>query len=218
MSESDGLQKLTAFLNQTRRQAEAAVDALNLQIEDLRKENELYSQLCNKLEQEKDHFKSMAEQLKQGGTTKQMLQERDDWRALIDNVQKDRARLQEECCVLEANLDAANEEITNLKDEIEQLRLHQQGNGSSTGGTPQRSSNPSPNRSTRTPLSIQCDENEEESGGDQIPSPLISPVLDRNGCEVALNFSGPPQQVIRQLQIELKRAYAQVRIGGMCHV
>ena len=42
MSESDGLQKLTAYLNQKRRQAEMAVDALNLQTEDLQKENTSY--------------------------------------------------------------------------------------------------------------------------------------------------------------------------------
>lgn len=208
MSESDGLQKLTAYLNQTRRQAEAAVDALNLQIEDLRRENDLYAQLCKKLEQEKDYFKNLADQLKQGGTTKQTLQERDDWRALIDSVQKDRARLQEECCALETALDAANEEISQLRNEVECLHAQYAPSGSPEG-SPSRSQASTPSRGQRSSLTIQCEEDGESSG---IPTPLISPILGRNGEEIEINLNAPPQQVIRQLQIELKRAYAQVRI------
>jgi ABC-type transporter Mla subunit MlaD len=207
MSESEGLQKLTAYLNQTRRQAEAAIDNLNVQIEDLRKENDLYAQLCKKLEQEKDYFKSMSEQLKQGNTTKQMLRERDDWRALIDNVQKDRARLQEEVCALEAGLDSANEEIAKLRDDIEHLTAQ----NDHTEGSPARTGTPSPTRSSGARISIQTgDESGEGSDGETSASPLVSPILDRNGREVELNLSGPSHQVIRRLQLELKRAYGQV--------
>jgi hypothetical protein len=40
---------------------------------------------------------------------------------------------------------------------------------------------------------------------------MTSPILDRNGQELSFNMSGPPNAVIRQLQAELKRAFAQVR-------
>ena len=40
MSASDGLLKLTEYLNQTRRQAEAAIDVLNSRIEEMKEENE----------------------------------------------------------------------------------------------------------------------------------------------------------------------------------
>eukprot|EP00603_Paraphysomonas_imperforata_P006648 CAMPEP_0114439992 /NCGR_PEP_ID=MMETSP0103-20121206/15513_1 /TAXON_ID=37642 ORGANISM="Paraphysomonas imperforata, Strain PA2" /NCGR_SAMPLE_ID=MMETSP0103 /ASSEMBLY_ACC=CAM_ASM_000201 /LENGTH=46 /DNA_ID= /DNA_START= /DNA_END= /DNA_ORIENTATION= len=42
MSEADGLQRLTEFLNQTRKQAEVAVDCLNVRIKELEQEREKY--------------------------------------------------------------------------------------------------------------------------------------------------------------------------------
>ena len=39
MSESDGLKKLTEYLNQTRRQAETAIDVLNKKIDEMEQEN-----------------------------------------------------------------------------------------------------------------------------------------------------------------------------------
>jgi uncharacterized protein YlxW (UPF0749 family) len=212
MSESDGLQKLTAYLNQTRRQAEAAIDTLNLQIKDLQNENELYAQLCKKLEQEKDYFKNVAESSKNGGTMKQALQERDDWRALIDSVQKDRARLQEQCCALESALDAANAEVIALSEELESVTATNVAAASATADSAQgspgvnRSASLSPSRAQRPQLSVLCDEDEST-----LPSPMTSPILDRNGQELSFNMSGPPNAVIRQLQAELKRAFAQVR-------
>lgn len=203
MSESDGLQKLTAYLNQTRRQAEMAVDALNLQIEDLQKENSLYAQLCKKLEQEKDYYKNLADSAKNGGSIKQTLKERDDWRALIDSVQKDRARLQEECCVLESALDASNSEVEMLRSEIEKLTVM----GEATNGAANsREHSSSPSRSQRPSLSIECD----GEHGD-IASSVSSPVADRSGQDASLSLPGSPNTVIRQLQYELKRAHTQVR-------
>ena len=40
MSSADGLQKLTEYLNQTRRQAEAAIDVLNKRIFELQESND----------------------------------------------------------------------------------------------------------------------------------------------------------------------------------
>lgn len=204
MAESEGLQKLTAYLNQTRRQAEAAIDTLNEQIAELKHENELYAQLCKKVEEEKEYFRVLSEQMKQEGTTKQRLQERDDWRSLIDSVQKDRARLQEQCCALESAVESSNQEIEDLRSELERLQTEQTVNRVPNG---QRSSNSSPNsRAQRPALSVLCD----EEGGESLTSPMLSPILDRNGNEVCVNFSDTPHNIARQLRLELKKAYAQV--------
>lgn len=209
MAESDGLQKLTAYLNQTRRQAEAAIDVLNDQIAELKHENELYAQLCKKVDEEKEYFRVLSEQLKQEGTTKQRLQERDDWRSLIDSVQKDRARLQEQCCALESAVESSNQEIQDLRAELERMKREQSTAHASNG---QRSANASPNsRAQRPALSILCDED-----GESLASPILSPILDRNGNEVSINFSDTPQNVARQLRLDLKKAYAQVRYVETC--
>ena len=50
MSASDGLLKLTEYLNQTRRQAEAAIDVLNNRIEEMKEENETCMNMIEKLE------------------------------------------------------------------------------------------------------------------------------------------------------------------------
>jgi hypothetical protein len=148
---------------------------------------------------------------------KQALQERDDWRALIDSVQKDRARLQEQCGALESALDAANAEVIALSNELEAVTAA----NASASTAPEsvqsspglnRSASLSPSRAQRPNLSILCDEDE-----GALPSPMTSPVLDRNGQEISVNMSGPPNTVIRQLQAELKRAFAQVRSCIICN-
>ena len=48
-----------------------------------------------------------------------VLTERDDWKALVDSVQKDRARLTEECAALENQLELANIENERLSKELE---------------------------------------------------------------------------------------------------
>eukprot|EP00598_Pedospumella_elongata_P015454 CAMPEP_0185000786 /NCGR_PEP_ID=MMETSP1098-20130426/69189_1 /TAXON_ID=89044 /ORGANISM="Spumella elongata, Strain CCAP 955/1" /LENGTH=151 /DNA_ID=CAMNT_0027527999 /DNA_START=97 /DNA_END=549 /DNA_ORIENTATION=+ len=150
MSESEGLQKLTAYLNQTRRQAEAAVDALNVEISRLKQENDAYEAICRELEEEKEQYRLQVEQLKQEGTTKHRLQERDDWRSLIDSVQKDRSRLQEECNTLETALEMAREEITTLQEELERKNGEHQESGVFCDGAESFSRTSSPgNRSQR---------------------------------------------------------------------
>ena len=201
MSESDGLQKLTAYLNQTRRQAEAAVDALNLQITDLKRQNETYELLCKKVEEEKEYYKNQVDHMKLEGTTKHRLQERDDWRSLIDSVQKDRARLQEECIALEATLELANDEISELQDELHRITSERQ-----EVDTLQCPDNSSPSgRSHRQSFHASGDGSE----GIFFPA-LVSPILDRNGNEVCINFSETPRSVVSQLKLELKKAHAQV--------
>lgn len=106
-----GLAKLTEYLNQTRRQAENSIDILNTRIKELTDENE-------KLSSDREHYRQLSEQMKLENSKKWKLQERDDWKSLVDSVQKDRSRLQEECARLEAQLEQSNAEVKVLEDEI----------------------------------------------------------------------------------------------------
>ena len=206
MSESEGLQKLTAYLNQTRRQAEAAVDALNVEISRLKQENDAYEAICRELEEEKEQYRLQVEQLKQEGTTKHRLQERDDWRSLIDSVQKDRSRLQEECNTLETALEMAREEITTLQEELERRNGEQQESGVFCEGAESFSRTSSPgNRSQRGSLTMINTSAEDGSG-----TAMLSPILDRNGNELNINFTETPRNIVGQLKLELKKAYSQV--------
>jgi hypothetical protein len=119
----EGLAKLTEYLNQTRRQAEASIDVLNTKIQALTEENE-------KLAGERDQYRRYAEQLQTEGSKKSRFQERDDWKALLDSVQRDRSRLQDECARLAGELEQARAEATVLEQELH----HAQGTGAHDGG------------------------------------------------------------------------------------
>lgn len=206
MSESDGLQRLTAYLNQTRRQAEAAVDALNVEISRLQQENDAYEAICRELEEEKEQYRNQVEQLKQEGTTKHRLQERDDWRSLIDSVQKDRSRLQEECNTLETALEMAREEITTLQEELEKQNSEQKEAGIFCDGAESFSRTSSPGmRSQRGSMTVVGTNSDDMSG-----HAILSPILDRNGNELNINFTETPRNIVGQLKLELKKAYSQV--------
>jgi hypothetical protein len=231
MSESDGLHKLTAYLNQTRRQAEAAVDALNIQIKERENKNEKYELLCLKLEEDKNYYKNLCEQLKLEGTTKHRLQERDDWKALIDSVQKERSRLQEHCTFLESELDSAKAEILELQGDL--TRIY---NEAQQGGSVMRTISRSDSRTTsvdtdesnlQTPpkrgsvnahnmiddrLSMSLDaEDGDFAPTSQASSPmLMSPFVDANGRVIADSSSMPPKALAKQLKYELKKAHSQV--------
>lgn len=69
---------------------------------------------------QRDYYKSYAEQLKVENSKKWRLQERDDWKALVESVQRDRSRLQDECNNLEHQLLLAREEIIKLKESIQE--------------------------------------------------------------------------------------------------
>lgn len=120
MSESEalGLKKLTEYLNQTRRQAEMAIDNLTAQVNNLNKENKEALILAEKFEAERDYYRNYAEQLKLENSKKWKLQERDDWKGLLDTVTKDRNRLQGECQILETSLSQANNKIKEFEEII----------------------------------------------------------------------------------------------------
>jgi len=102
--ESEAIARLTAYLNQTRRQAEDSIDVLNGRYEELRSELDTSKLVCERLAGERDYFKSLSEQLKLENSKKWRLNERDDWKSLVESIQVDRARLQEECQRLEAEV------------------------------------------------------------------------------------------------------------------
>lgn len=108
---SEGVQKLIEYLNQTRRQAEQAVDCLNERIKELEEALQISNLKAEKNGEERDYMQRYAEQLKIENSKKWRLQERDDWKALVDSVQKDRDRLHDECLRLETELENANHYI-----------------------------------------------------------------------------------------------------------
>lgn len=111
MSESEGLIKLAEYLSQTRRQAEQSIDILNTKISELLNESAAISS-------ERDYFRNYSEQLKLENSQKWRLQERDDWKSLVESVQTDRGRLQEDCNRLEIELEEARAGVRVLEEEI----------------------------------------------------------------------------------------------------
>jgi chromosome segregation ATPase len=115
MSEKEGLAKLAAYLQQTRKQAELSIDILNTRILSLENESEAISS-------ERDYFRNYSEQLKLENSKKWRLHERDDWKSLVDSVQVDRARLQENCDNLEIELEEAKAGVKILEEEINLMK------------------------------------------------------------------------------------------------
>ena len=111
-TESEGVARLTAYLQQTKRQTEHSIDIMNKHIEELQDDLETQKLVSSQLEQERDYFRGLSEQLKLENTKKWRLQERDDWKALLESVQEDRVRLQEECTKLEQQFDMAREMLS----------------------------------------------------------------------------------------------------------
>ena len=120
---ADGLQKLTEYLNQTRRQAELAIDTLSTKVIALEKESESIRTLLVEAESERDYFKNYSEQLKLENSKKWRLQERDDWKSLVESVQKDRSRLQDDCIRLQTLVDESQQHVNLLEEENERLRI-----------------------------------------------------------------------------------------------
>jgi chromosome segregation ATPase len=115
MSEQEGLAKLAAYLQQTRKQAELSIDILNTRILSLENESEAISS-------ERDYFRNYSEQLKLENSKKWRLHERDDWKSLVESVQVDRARLQESCDNLEIELEEARAGVKILEEEINLMK------------------------------------------------------------------------------------------------
>lgn len=122
MSESEGLQKLIEYLKQTRRQAEASIDILNARINELSTDNETCLKLIERLEEEKLKYKTLYDEIKQQNATKWKFAERDEWKALVDSIQQDRSRLQEENLSFANEIEVCKEQMNSLEAENEKLR------------------------------------------------------------------------------------------------
>ena len=77
-----GLHKLTEYLNQTRKQAEMAIDNLNAQVRDLNREKREVLHVAEKLESERDYYRNLAEQLKNENAKKNKFKERSEYYSL----------------------------------------------------------------------------------------------------------------------------------------
>lgn len=195
MAESEGLLKLTEYLKQTRRQAEAAIDNLNGQLTTLQQENAHIRSHAMNLEKQNAEFSATIQQLRTENSSKWKFKERDEWKALVDSIQKDRDRLQLEYNEASSQLDAAREEISNLKQDIERLTLE---------------------RAERTAISEggQC-ESDSHDGRDSPTSEykqssLTSPVFDRSGRDLFAEELVSPRSMAMRLKFELRRANEQV--------
>ena len=119
MTPSDGLQRLSEYLAQTRRQANAAIDILNTKVKELQSTNSELRQRETSLRLERDDYYSQLKLLRAENYTKYQLRERDDWKAVLDNVQKDRNRLFDECEALKMQLNDLRCENERLQREVE---------------------------------------------------------------------------------------------------
>lgn len=206
MSESDGLKKLTEYLKQTKRQAEAAIDILNAKLAEAGEENNLLMQAIAQLEAERDHYKQQVEQLKSENSTKWKLQERDDWKSLVDSVQRDRSRLQDQCSQLEIELEEYKEENQMLTEQLNEFRrIEAETAALQPPPSPDDVQVSTPERNNRTNgmKTFSFDE-----GTTDEPTPFTSPVLDRQGNEIV--FPNSPKSITRTLKSELKKANSQV--------
>ena len=88
---------------------------------------------------QKEYFRSLVDQLKVENSRKSRLQERDDWKALIDSIQADRVRLQEENIILAQQLEDACQEIADQADLIEKMTLSSQEAAERIEGSPSHS-------------------------------------------------------------------------------
>ena len=185
-SESEGVTRLTAYLQQTKRQAEHSIDKMNQHIEELQEDLETSKLVSRQLEQERDYFRNLAEQLKQENTRKWRLQERDDWKALLESVQEDRERLQEDCSRLEDQLEMAKQLLS--PDDLQVFEETSSESVPARAGTGEQSSisRTPPRRSNDNSTPNRRTERREEGGGDN-----EQPPLSRHRSVVAVPLSRP---------------------------
>lgn len=213
-SERDGLTKLTDYLNQTRRQATAAIDVLNEKIDEMRIENETCMNIITKLEKERDYYRDNYEQVKVENSTKWKLRERDEWKSLVENVQQDRNRLQESINQLELDLEESRHYSTVLKSDLDKvlvdnarlqdlLKIAEEKENHAQTSASINSIEETPSLSSRKrDLWIRADAESMES----VP---FSPYIDLNGNELTFN-SQTPTSINRQLKSELRKTQVEM--------
>ncbi len=222
MSESDGLAKLTEFLKQTRRQAELAIDNLNSQIQILTRENDELKGSITQIQHEKSEYKRLFEQLKQETSGKWKFKERDDWKCLVDNIQQDRTRLQEENNQLNALLSTTSKQVEELKTEIQKLYSEkdelEEANRLLLAEVEELKSS-----GERPKIIIDTNEDENDVNRDSFPESkegrmsdelklVLSPIVDESTGRRLFSFdtSVSPHSLAKRLKEELRRTHSQV--------
>lgn len=217
---SDGVQKLLEYLQQTRRQAEISIDCLNSRVTELELQCEVRKAEVEKLKEERDYLLNLTENLKLENSKKWRLQERDDWKALVDSIQKDRDRLQDECLRLETALEQSQvyieQQESALADVHQQLEdcLRSKSENESLVQTVQATlDNP--------PVNSECNGSHPTSPNrDQMSSPLLTSFGSHDNCD-SQSMSPRPRRPflvtdeltllaeVKSLRSELVKAQAQ---------
>lgn len=197
MAESEGLAKLTEYLKQTRRQAEIAIDNLNSQLVDTRQENELMRNTIVALQKEREENASLIQQLKTGNGSKSKFKERDEWKALVENIQQDRDRLQTEYNHVVSMLEETNVELARTKQDLALLSEEYHRVCEENQQLQQRPLSP-----------IQAFSPTSSSHG---AASLMSPVLDRHGQALFEEAAMSPMSMAMRLKQELRKTNEEVR-------
>lgn len=104
---SEGVQILTEHLASLKKQHKEKVDTLTDRAKELEAENQSLKAKLEACLDELDFRNGQIEQLKIENTQKWRIEERNDWKSLVDSVQRDRDELQEENERLRTQLAAA---------------------------------------------------------------------------------------------------------------
>lgn len=216
MSESEGLQKLTEYLKQTRRQAEIAIDNLNNQVIALRHENDELRAANENLKKEKLQADAAVQQLKVENTNKWKLRERDEWKALVESLQQERDQLQDECNNLHAKLMTAQSDLEFMKHDMSELSIRygevqlslMEAQSDLAAYLQQQQQSLEHQQKIRRFSNAEDDEPPYSEQKDH-QSIFTSPVLDRTGRTINFdNFS--PTSIAQKLKQELREAHEQV--------
>lgn len=192
MSESEGLAKLTEYLKQTRRQAEIAIDNLNSQLVEVKKENDTIRASVNLLQREREEQAAIIRQLKAETGNKSKFKERDEWKALVENIQKDRDRLQLEYNHVVSLLDEANIEIARTKQDLAMVTDEYRALSEQQQQQTRPFSPASPSLETKNEM-------------------MLSPVFDRHGNNLFEEPPASPRSMALRLKQELRKTNEQVR-------
>eukprot|EP00752_Nemacystus_decipiens_P007024 g6301.t1 len=99
-----GLERLAGLLAATKENASAEISKLGSQVQALEVERRALEAMLESCRDELGDANSLVEQLRLENTRKWRVEERDDWRALLDSMQADRTALQHQNDRLEAEL------------------------------------------------------------------------------------------------------------------
>jgi chromosome segregation ATPase len=200
MSESIGLQRLTEYLNQTRRQAELAIDTLNNRLKELQDELDRTSDALVNTERERDSLKLQCEQLKLESSKKYRLQERDDWKSLVESIQKDRSRLADELAQTQLLLDESRNECALYQAENEELASQlQQAHIPNSGRATSPARINSEAREAPSPTRLLIDSLQQMVGDDDCTPSNASPSIKRNRSPSSSARNSNEVETLKQL-------------------